>query len=55
MPPSEDEISLSDDEFGVLEDPTEQERFKRWLIATARRTPQSRTASSVGLLPPREA
>ena len=36
MPPSEDEISLSDDEFGVPEDPVEQERFKRRLIATAR-------------------
>ena len=37
MPPSEDEISLDDDEFGVREDPMEQERFKHWLIATARR------------------
>ena len=36
MPPSEDEISLGDDEFGMPEDATEQERFKRWLIATAR-------------------
>ena len=36
MPPSEDEISLGDDEFGVPEDPVEQERFKRRLIATAR-------------------
>ena len=36
MPPSEDEISLDDDEFGVPEDPVEQERFKRRLIATAR-------------------
>ena len=36
MPPSEDEISLGDDEFGVPEDPAEQERFKHWLIATAR-------------------
>ena len=35
-PPSEDEISLGDDEFGVLEDPVEQERFKRRLIATER-------------------
>ena len=34
MPPSEDEISLGDDEFGVPEDPVEQERFKRRLIAT---------------------
>ena len=37
MPPSEDEISLGDDEFGVPEDPMEQERFKRRLIAIARR------------------
>ena len=36
MPPSEDEISLGDDEFGVPEDPVEQECFKRSLIATAR-------------------
>ena len=36
MPPSEDEISLGDDEFSVPEDPVEQERFKRRLIATVR-------------------
>ena len=36
MPRSEDEISLGDDEFGVPEDPVEQERFKRRLIATPR-------------------
>ena len=36
MPPSEDEVSLGDDEFGVPGDPIEQERFKRRLIATAR-------------------
>ena len=35
MPPSEDEASLDDDEFVVPEDPIEQERFKRRLIATA--------------------
>ena len=35
MPPSEDEASLDDDEFVVPEDPAEQERFKRRLIATA--------------------
>ena len=29
-------MSLGDDEFGVPEDPIEQERFKRRLIATAR-------------------
>ena len=33
MPPSEDEASLSDDEFIVPEDPVEQERFKRQLMA----------------------
>ena len=36
MPPSEDDVSLGDDEFGVPEDPIEQERFKRRLISTAR-------------------
>ena len=36
MPPSEHEISLGDDEFSVPEDPVEQERFKRRLMATAR-------------------
>ena len=33
---SEDEVSLSTDDFIVLEEPLEQERFKRQLIATAR-------------------
>ena len=37
MPPSEDEASLDDDEFVVPEDPVEQERFKRRLMATASR------------------
>ena len=36
MPPAEDEISLGDDEFGVPEDPVEQEHFKPRLMATAR-------------------
>ena len=36
MPPSEDEASLGDDEFGVPKDPIEQERLKRRLIDTAR-------------------
>ena len=36
MPPSEDEVSLDDEEFIVPEDPVEQERSKRWLIATAK-------------------
>ena len=35
MPLSEDEASLGDDEFIVPEDPVEQERFKRRLMATA--------------------
>ena len=35
MPPSEDEASLDDDEFIMPEDPVEQERFKRRLMATA--------------------
>ena len=35
MPPSEDKASLDDDEFVVPEDPIEQERFKRRLIAMA--------------------
>ena len=35
MPPSGDEASLDDDEFVVPEDPVEQERFKRRLMATA--------------------
>ena len=35
MPLSEDEVSLDDDEFAVPEDPVEQERFKRRLMATA--------------------
>ena len=36
MPLSEDEVSLSDEEFTVPEDPVEQERFKRGLIVTAK-------------------
>ena len=36
MPLSEDEVSLGDKEFIVPEDPVEQERFKRLLIATAK-------------------
>ena len=36
MPPSEDEVSLGDDEFGIPEDPIEQEHFKPGLISTAR-------------------
>ena len=35
-PPTEDEVSLGNDEFGVPEDPVEQVRFKRRLMATAR-------------------
>ena len=33
MPPFQDEIRLGDDEFSVPEDPVEQERFKRRLLA----------------------
>ena len=36
MPPSKDKASLDDDDFVVLEDPVEQERFERRLIATAK-------------------
>ena len=36
MPLSEDEVSLNNEEFIVPEDPVEQERFKRWLIATTK-------------------
>ena len=35
MPLSEDEASLGDEEFIVPEDPVEQERFKRRLMATS--------------------
>ena len=35
-PPSEDEVSLDNDEFGVPEDLVEQVRFRRRLIATAK-------------------
>ena len=35
MPLSKDEVSLGDEEFIVPEDPVEQERFRRRLIATA--------------------
>ena len=35
-PPSEDDESLSNEDFIVPEEPLEQERFKRQLIATAR-------------------
>ena len=36
MPLSEDEVSLGDEEFIVLEDPVEQECFKHRLIAAAK-------------------
>jgi hypothetical protein len=36
LPPSEYEVSLGDEDFIVPEEPVEQERFKRRLIATAR-------------------
>ena len=36
LPLSEDEVSLGTDNFIVPEEPLEQERFKRQLIATSR-------------------
>ena len=36
IPPSEDEISLGDEDFIMPVEPLEQERFKRQLITTAR-------------------
>ena len=36
MPLSEDEVSLGDEELILPEDPVEQERFKRRLIATSK-------------------
>ena len=36
LPLSEDEVSLGDEDFIVPEEPIDQERFKRRLIATAR-------------------
>ena len=36
MPPSEDEVSLDDDEFVVPEDPIEKEHFQCRLMAAAR-------------------
>ena len=36
LPLSEDEASLGDEDFIVLEEPVEQELFQHWLIATAR-------------------
>ena len=47
MPPSKDEASLDDDEFVVLEDLAEQERFKRRLMATA--SSLKKTSSSLEL------
>ena len=46
MPLSEDEVSLGDDEFVVPEDPVEQERFKRRLIATTRSLKKAAAAPS---------
>ena len=36
LPLSEDEVSLSDEDFIMPEEPAKQERFKRRLIATSR-------------------
>ena len=44
MPPSEDEASLDDDEFVVLEEPIKQERFKCRLMATASSLKKTATA-----------
>ena len=46
MPPSEDEASLNDDEFVMPEDPVEQERFERRLIATANSLKKKATTAS---------
>ena len=46
MPLSEDEVSLGDEEFIVPEDPVEQERFKRQLIATAKSQKKKATTAS---------
>ena len=45
MPPSGDEASLDDDEFVVPENPVEQERFKRRLMATAKQ-PKEKAATT---------
>ena len=46
MPPSEDEASLGGDKFAVPEDPVEQERFKRRLMAMANSLKKAASASS---------
>ena len=46
MPLSEDEVSLGDEEFIVPEDPVEQERFKRRLIATTKSLKKKAAAAS---------
>ena len=48
LPLSEDEVSLGDEDFIVPEEPLEQERFKRRLIATARSL--KRSSSSFKLI-----
>ena len=45
---SEDEVSLGNEDFTVPEEPVEQERFKRRLIATARSL--KRSSSSFKLI-----
>ena len=47
MPPSEDEASLDDDEFIVPEDPVEQKRFQRRLMATARSLKNSNSSKLI--------
>ena len=46
MPLSEDEVSLSDEEFIVPEDPVEQERFERRLSHSKQPEEKPTTASS---------
>ena len=46
MPLSEDEVSLGDEEFIMPEDPVEQERFKRRLIATEKKPEEKATTTS---------
>ena len=45
MPLSEDEVSLGDEEFIVPEHPVKKERFKRRLIATAKK-PEEKAATA---------
>ena len=46
LPLSEDEVSLGNEDFIMPEEPLEQERFKRRLIATARSLKKEAAAAS---------